>query len=157
MSGSHPEAVIQIAASHSVATRRIRRRVAAGPAGVAMLGPRTPTSPPECPAPERFQPGPDPTPGVTRPAARDAWEDRSEDGPKPQKAQLGDLQFGSVPVRISLSINPHHSSTYRRPVRNRPPPGSAWDRFRQFGRRATGKGVTILQLSVAIAKRAWSS
>jgi hypothetical protein len=66
-------------------------------------------------------------------------------------------KFGSAQVRISVSINPPASSAYRRPVRNLPPPGSAWGGFRQFGRRATGKDVAILQLSAAMAKRGWSS
>ena len=55
----------------------------------------------------------------------------------------------SARVRISVPITPPPSSTYPRHVRNVPPPGSGWDRFRSSMGRATGK--TLLRLGVTEA------
>jgi hypothetical protein len=61
-------------------TRRPRIGSACPGSGLQTLASHT-----DSPALRRSLPGPDPTPGVTRPAARDAWEDRSMDDSRAQR------------------------------------------------------------------------
>ena len=76
-------------------------------------------------------------------------DDKSVTSRTSQRRQSQSRGFGSAVVRCSVAITPPASSTYQHPVRNGPPPGSGWARFRSPVGRATGKAFGILKLSDA--------
>ena len=90
---------------HRSATRRTRRPVAAGRPGVSRLGARTPASLQECPALRRSVSMPAPTPGVIRPAARAARDDRSVDDSHHQRHNT--MHF--IIMRASSAQNLHRN------------------------------------------------
>jgi len=73
------------------------------------------------------------------------------DVPNDAAPKIVTRSFGSAPVRISVSIKPFASSTYRDPARNHAPTCSAWGRSGSALDRATRKPVTLLVLSAAIS------